>query len=72
MFVSTYEVRVLHTGLTHSDCRKQYAVKTGTIRRSFKILRFSSQLESFGFSFDWDREINTDLDTIVTQWILAR
>ena len=41
---------------------EQYAFKTGIhpkIRTEECIVRFRSQLKSLGFSFDWDREINT-------------
>jgi leucyl-tRNA synthetase len=56
---------------------EQYAVKTGThpaetTNKNIEIFR--QQLEAFGFSFDWDREINTTDPKYYkwTQWIFAK
>src|SRR5690625_2051515 len=56
---------------------EQYAVKTGTHPRDTtgkNINRFREQLQSLGFSYDWDREINTtDPDYYKwTQWIFLK
>jgi len=56
---------------------EQYAVKTGTHPRTTtekNIKRFRKQLQSLGFSYDWDREINTtDPDYYKwTQWIFLK
>ncbi len=56
---------------------EQYAVKTGThpavtTRKNIEVFR--RQLEAFGFSFDWDREINTTDPGYYkwTQWIFSK
>ncbi len=56
---------------------EQYAVKTGThpaVTTKNNIEVFRRQLQSFGFSFDWDREIDTtDPDYYKwTQWIFSQ
>ncbi len=56
---------------------EQYAVKTGTHPRETtarNIENFRSQIKRFGFSIDWDREINTtDPDYFRwTQWIFLQ
>ncbi len=56
---------------------EQYAIKTGThpkITTEKNINRFKKQLKSFGFSYDWDLEINTtDPDYYKwTQWIFLQ
>lgn len=56
---------------------EQYAVKTGTHPRETterNINRFREQLQSLGFSYDWDREVNTtDPDYYQwTQWIFLK
>ncbi|MFH5832780.1 leucine--tRNA ligase [Halalkalibaculum sp. DA3122] len=56
---------------------EQYAVKTGTHPRDTtekNINRFREQLQSLGFSYDWDREVNTtDPDYYKwTQWIFLK
>ncbi len=56
---------------------EQYALKTGTHPRDTtenNIQRFKEQLKSLGFSFDWDREVNTtDPDYYKwTQWIFLK
>jgi leucyl-tRNA synthetase len=53
---------------------EQYALRTGThpkITTARNIDRFRKQLKSLGFSYDWDREVNTtDPDYYRwTQWI---
>ncbi|HYW35310.1 MAG TPA: leucine--tRNA ligase [Balneolaceae bacterium] len=56
---------------------EQYAVKTGTHPRETtqkNISRFREQLQALGFSYDWDREVNTtDPDYYKwTQWIFLK
>ena len=56
---------------------EQYAVKTGTHPRKTterNINRFREQLKALGFSYDWDREVNTtDPDYFKwTQWIFLK
>lgn len=56
---------------------EQYAVKTGTHPRDTtqeNINRFREQLQDLGFSYDWDREVNTtDPDYYKwTQWIFLK
>lgn len=56
---------------------EQYAVKTGTHPRETtekNITRFREQLQMLGFSYDWDREVNTtDPDYYKwTQWIFLK
>ncbi len=56
---------------------EQYAVRTGThpaVTTEKNIQIFKRQLEAFGFSFDWDREINTTDPNYYkwTQWIFAQ
>ncbi|TYP94976.1 leucyl-tRNA synthetase [Fodinibius salinus] len=56
---------------------ENYAVKTGTHPRETtkeNINRFREQLQSLGFSYDWDREVNTtDPDYYKwTQWIFLK
>ncbi len=56
---------------------EQYAVKTGTHPRETtenNIKRFREQLQMLGFSYDWDREVNTtDPDYYKwTQWIFLK
>ncbi len=56
---------------------EQYAVRTGThpkITTQRNIARFRSQLRSLGFSFDWDREVNTTDPAYYrwTQWIFKQ
>ena len=53
---------------------EQYALKTGTHPRATtenNIKRFRQQLKSLGFSYDWDREIDTTDPAYYkwTQWI---
>ncbi len=56
---------------------EQYALKTGThpkITTEQNIRRFREQLKSLGFSYDWDREINTTDPAYYkwTQWIFKQ
>ncbi len=56
---------------------EQYAVKTGThprITTERNIIRFREQLQMLGFSYDWDREVDTtDPDYYKwTQWIFLK
>jgi len=53
---------------------EQYAVRTGThpkITTERNIERFRTQLKSLGFSYDWEREVNTTDPAYYrwTQWI---
>ena len=56
---------------------EQYAVETGTHPRfttKKNIDRFRQQLQAFGFSYDWDREIDTTDPKYYkwTQWIFTQ
>jgi leucyl-tRNA synthetase len=56
---------------------EQYALKTGThpkITTERNVERFRSQLKSLGFSYDWDREVNTTDPSYYrwTQWIFKQ
>ncbi len=56
---------------------EQYAIETGThprITTERNIQRFRSQLKALGFSYDWDREINTTDPKYYkwTQWIFLQ
>jgi len=56
---------------------EQYAIKTGIhpkIRTAESVDRFKSQLKSLGFSYDWDREIDTSDENYFkwTQWIFLK
>ncbi len=56
---------------------EQYALKTGThpsITTEKNIQRFREQLKSLGFSYDWDREVNTTDPNYYrwTQWIFKQ
>tara|TARA_R110000868_G_scaffold378658_7_gene644209 strand:- start:2585 stop:5116 length:2532 start_codon:yes stop_codon:yes gene_type:complete len=56
---------------------EQYAVKTGThpkITTEKNINRFREQLQAIGFSYDWDREVNTTDPNYYkwTQWIFLQ
>lgn len=56
---------------------EQYAVKTGTHPRETtqnNINRFREQLQMLGFSYDWDREVNTTDPNYYkwTQWIFLK
>jgi len=56
---------------------EQYAIKTGThpsITTERNIKRFREQLQSLGFSYDWQREVNTTDPAYYkwTQWIFKQ
>jgi leucyl-tRNA synthetase len=56
---------------------EQYAIKTGThpkITTEKNIERYRQQLKSLGFSYDWDREVNTTDPAYYrwTQWIFKQ
>lgn len=56
---------------------EQYAIKTGThpkITTEKNIERFREQLQAIGFSYDWDREVNTTDPNYFkwTQWIFLK
>ncbi len=56
---------------------EQYAIKTGTHPRSTteeNIKNFKRQIKMLGFSYDWDREINTTDEKYYkwTQWIFLQ
>ena len=56
---------------------EQYAVETGTHpaeTTANNVERFKSQIKSLGFSYDWDREINTTDPKYYkwTQWIFLQ
>ena len=56
---------------------EQYAVKTNThprITTEANVIRFREQLKMLGFSYDWEREINTTSPDYFrwTQWIFLK
>ncbi len=56
---------------------EQYAIDTGThpaVTTKKNIENFRKQIERFGFSYDWDREVNTTDTAYVrwTQWIFLQ
>ena len=56
---------------------EQYAIKTGEhprVTTEKNIARFRKQLQSLGFSYDWEREINTTDPSYFrwTQWIFLQ
>jgi leucyl-tRNA synthetase len=56
---------------------EQYALKTGThpkVTTERNVRRFREQLERLGFSYDWDREVNTTDPGYYkwTQWIFKQ
>lgn len=56
---------------------EQYAVKTGThprVTTEKNIARFREQLQALGFSYDWDREVDTTNPDYFkwTQWIFLQ
>jgi len=56
---------------------EQYAIKTGTHPRNTteeNIKNFKRQIKMLGFSYDWDREINTTDESYYkwTQWIFLQ
>jgi leucyl-tRNA synthetase len=53
---------------------EQYAIQTGThpaITTARNVARFTSQLQALGFSYDWEREVNTTDPAYYrwTQWL---
>ena len=55
---------------------EQYALDTGNDPRAFtkqNIQTFKRQIQELGFSYDWDREVNTTDPEYYkwTQWILS-
>ena len=56
---------------------EQYALKTGThpkITTEKNVRRFREQLQKLGFSYDWEREVNTTDPAYYkwTQWIFKQ
>ena len=56
---------------------EQYAIQTGThpaLTTRTNIDRFRTQLKSLGFSYDWDREVDTTDPAYYkwTQWIFLK
>jgi leucyl-tRNA synthetase len=56
---------------------EQYAIKTGThpaIKTAENVATFKRQLKALGFSYDWDREVNTTDPGYYkwTQWIFLQ
>ncbi len=56
---------------------EQYAIQTGTppaVKTAENITTFKRQIQSLGFSYDWDREINTTDENYYrwTQWIFLQ
>ena len=57
--------------------QRNYAIKTGVHPRKItddNIVKFSNQLRRVGFSFDWDRVIDTTEEDYYkwTQWIFLK
>ncbi len=56
---------------------EQYAIETGTppaVKTAENIATFKRQIQALGFSYDWDREINTTDEKYYkwTQWIFLQ
>jgi leucyl-tRNA synthetase len=56
---------------------ENYAIKTGThpaVTTAANIERFRSQIKALGFSYDWDREVDTSSEEYYrwTQWIFLK
>ena len=56
---------------------ENYAIKTGThprISTEKNIKLFTKQIKSFGFCYDWDREVSTHTEEYYkwTQWIFLK
>lgn len=56
---------------------EQYAIKTGThpsVTTQYNISQFRRQLQAIGFSYDWDREVDTTDPAYYrwTQWIFLQ
>ena len=56
---------------------ENYAIQTGThpaVTTAANINRFRKQIQAFGFSYDWDREVDTSNEDYYrwTQWIFLK
>jgi len=56
---------------------ENYAIKTGThpaVTTAANINRFRAQIKTLGFSYDWDREVDTSAEDYYrwTQWIFLK
>jgi leucyl-tRNA synthetase len=56
---------------------ENYAIKTGThpaVTTAANINKFREQIKSFGFSYDWEREVDTSQEDYYrwTQWIFLK
>ncbi|MCL2185565.1 MAG: leucine--tRNA ligase [Treponema sp.] len=56
---------------------ENYAIKTGThpaVTTAANVDRFRSQIKALGFSYDWDREVDTSAEDYYrwTQWIFLK
>ena len=56
---------------------ENYAIKTGThpaVTTAANVERFRSQIKELGFSYDWDREVDTSTEDYYrwTQWIFLK
>ena len=56
---------------------ENYAIKTGThpaVTTAANIKRFRTQIKALGFSYDWDREVDTSSEEYYrwTQWIFLK
>jgi len=56
---------------------ENYAIKTGThpaVTTAANIERFRRQIKALGFSYDWDREVDTSSDDYYrwTQWVFLK
>jgi leucyl-tRNA synthetase len=56
---------------------ENYAIKTGThpaVTTALNITKFRSQIKALGFSYDWDREVDTSSPEYYrwTQWIFLK
>ena len=56
---------------------EQYAIKTGThprVTTDRNIAKFREQIRALGFSYDWDREVDTSDERYYrwTQWIFLK
>jgi len=56
---------------------ENYAIKTGThpaVTTAANVNRFRAQIKALGFSYDWDREVDTSVEDYYrwTQWIFLK
>jgi leucyl-tRNA synthetase len=56
---------------------ENYAIKTGThpaVTTAANVNRFRDQIKALGFSYDWDREVDTSVEDYYrwTQWIFLK